>query len=109
MFQGMRRVMLLAGSNADYNTMTQTLLTFFNQYLIPSLMTIASAVFLVLGIINGIRWAKAVTDEEKVKAKKAVIGLGIGLVISVVSIWLIPYLLNFLSTIFMDGGLEMQE
>lgn len=102
------KVMLLVGNNADYNNMTNALLSFFNDYLIPSIMTIASAVFLVLGILAGIRWAKATTDEEKTKAKKSVIGLGIGLAISVVSIWLIPYLLNFLSGIFLNNGLEMQ-
>lgn len=102
------KVMLLVGNNADYSNMTNTMVSVFNDYVIPSIMTIASAVFLVLGIIAGIRWAKATTDEEKTKAKKSVIGLGVGLTISVVSIWLIPYLLNFLSGVFLNNGLEMQ-
>lgn len=94
-------------NNADYNQMTQALLNFFNGYLIPTLMTIAAGTFLVLGIINGIRWAKATTDEEKVKARKAVIGLGIGVAISIISIWLIPYLVNFFGSLFSSDGLGM--
>lgn len=85
------------------------LVTFFNSYLIPTLLTIAAGVFLVLGIINGIRMAKASTDEEKTKAKKALIGQLLGMVVCVVSIWLAPLLMNFLMTVFSGNGLDAIE
>ena len=90
----------------QYQNMIEPLVNFFNSYLVPTLLTIAAAVFLVLGIINGIRMAKASTDEEKTKAKKALIGQFIGMVICVVSIWLAPLLMNFLMSVFSGGGLE---
>ena len=86
--------------------MIEPLVEFFNAYLIPTLFTIAAAVFLVLGIINGIRMAKASTDEEKTKAKKALIGELIGMVVCVVSVWLAPLLMDFLMSVFSNGELS---
>ncbi|MBO5416762.1 MAG: hypothetical protein J6A83_09055 [Clostridia bacterium] len=97
-----------AGNN-QYQNMIGQLVTFFNSYLIPTLLTIAAGVFLVLGIINGIRMAKASTDEEKTKAKKALIGQLLGMVVCVVSIWLAPLLMNFLMTVFSGNGLDAIE
>lgn len=98
--------MNIGGTN-EYNSMIEPLVAFFNTYLVPTLMTIAAAVFLVLGIINGIRMAKASTDEDKTKAKKALIGMAVGMVVCVASIWLAPLLMNFLMTVFSGGQLEI--
>ena len=80
----------------DITTLTEPLIAVFNHYVVPVMLAIASAVFVALAIINGIHMAKASTDEEKTKAKKALFGLLVGVIITVAGIWLIPELLDFL-------------
>ena len=90
----------LAVGDNEYNNMMGTLLGFFNNFLIPTLLTIATGVFLVLIIINGIKIARASTDEEKTKAKKALIGQVVGMLVCFVGIWLVPAFIDFLAAVF---------
>lgn len=90
------------GSDA-YGEMMEALKVFFNNYVVSTLFVIATAVFLVLGIINGIRMAKATTDEEKTKAKKALIGQLIGMIVCFASVWLAPLLIELLQTLFANN------
>lgn len=76
----------------------------FNEAIVPTLLVIATAVFLVLGIINGIRMAKATTDEEKTKARNALIGLLIGIIITIAALVLIPLLIDYLKDTLKLGG-----
>ena len=76
-----------------------------NTYVIPLLLTVATAILIIFGIINGIRLAKASTDEEKTKAKKNLIGIVIGAVVCVASIWLIPLIINIALGVFPTTGL----
>lgn len=95
-------VSIIANAAADtaYSTINMKLLELFNSYIIPGLMTVASVVLVVLGIVNGIRVAKASTEEEKTKAKKNIIGLLIGAIVCVASIWLIPLIIELATGIF---------
>ena len=76
-----------------------------NSYVIPLLLTVATAILIIFGIINGIRLAKASTDEEKTKAKKNLIGIVFGAVVCVASIWLIPLIINIALGVFPTTGL----
>lgn len=76
-----------------------------NGYVIPLLLTVATAILIVFGIMNGIRLAKSSTDEEKTKTKKNLIGIGLGAIICVASIWLIPLIINIALGVFPTSGL----
>ena len=86
------------------DSLLEPLKNLFNDAIVPALLIIATAVFLVLGIINGIRMAKATTDEEKTKARNALIGLLIGIIITIAALVLIPLLIDYLKTIWNLGG-----
>lgn len=88
------------GGQTYYDSAIGSIADFANSYVFPLLLTIAIAVFMVLGIINGIKFAKAGTDEERVKAKKSLIYLVIGVVITMASIWLFDSLSEFLMAVF---------
>lgn len=95
---------LLAAVTTDPDSIMDTintqLLTLFNTYIIPALMTVATVVLVVLGIVNGVHMAKASTEEEKTKAKKNHIGLLAGAVICVAAIWLIPLIIQLALGVF---------
>lgn len=84
---------------------TEKVTKLVNSYLIPLLMTVATIVLVIFGIINGIRLAKASTDEEKTKVKKNLIGIILGAIICVASIWLIPLIINIAMGTFPTNGL----
>lgn len=79
------------------------LLTFVNDTVIPVLMVMASCVFAILAIINGIKYAKAAQEEDKQKAKKNIIGLLIGCAVCVGGVWLMPVLFEALARAFPAG------
>ena len=105
-FKTLAEPFALAAGDQQYGAMMKALIDFFNNFLIPTLLTIASGVFLVLIIINGIRMARASTDEEKTKAKKALIGQAIGMVVCFVGVWLVPAFVEFLQAVFVPDGLD---
>lgn len=92
------------GDGSDiYTEMMSALKEFFNNYVISTLFLIATAVFLYLGIKNGISIAKITTDEEKTKAKRALIGQIIGMIVCFASVWLAPLLIELLQTLFANN------
>lgn len=99
LFMGSLLSAVEAGQGA-YETISTEALAVVNTYVIPALMTVATVVLVVCGIITGIQLAKASTDEEKTKAKKRLIGIGAGAVVCAVSIWVIPLLVELLTKVF---------
>lgn len=91
---------ILADATIQYDAIVDRLLSVFNDYLVPSLMVIATCVFVVLAIINGIRYAKATQEEDKQKAKKNIIGMIVGAAVCVGGIWLMPLIFKFLVAAF---------
>lgn len=90
----------------NYNVIVEGLTSFTNDYLIPCLMLIASIVFVVLAIVNGIRYAKATQEEDKQKAKKNLIGMVIGVAVCVAGVWLMPLLFNFFKSLFVAAPIS---
>ena len=88
----------------DLDTLLKPLKDLFNDAVVPTLLVVATAVFLILGIINGIRMAKATTDEEKTKARNALLGLLLGVIITIAALVLIPTLIAYLKETLELGG-----
>lgn len=91
---------LIADAGQTYDEINSKVLELFNDYIIPALMTCAAIVLVVFGIVNGVRMAKAQTEEEKTKAKKNLIGLIVGAIACVASIWLIPLIIELSLGVF---------
>ena len=101
---------MLGAGNSDVadtakGEITDQVTLLMNSYVIPLMMTVATIVLVIFGIINGIRIAKASTDEEKTKAKKNLIGIVLGAFICVASIWLIPLIINIAIGVFPTNNL----
>ena len=96
--------LLAADAGNTYDEINNKILDLFNTYIIPTLMTAAAIILVILGIVNGIRMAKAQTEEEKTKAKKNLIGLLAGAIICVASIWLIPLIIDLCLGVFPANG-----
>lgn len=94
-----------ADPDAASSEITNQVTLLVNKYVIPLMMTVATIILVIFGIINGIRLAKASTDEEKTKAKKNLIGIVLGAIICVASIWLIPLIINIALGVFPTTGL----
>lgn len=99
---------MLGAGNVDgnYDNIMQPILEAFNSYVIPALMIMATIVLVVFGVINGIRLAKSSQEEEKQKAKKNIIGLLLGALVCVGSIWLLPLLIDLISSLFPYTGIS---
>jgi dipeptide/tripeptide permease len=101
---------LLANSigdgSASYENIRENLLEVVNTYVIPSICTVGMVVLMVFMLINAIRYGKAEDGEPKTKAKKQLIGTGIGIVVLFAAIWLLPLLFTFLSTLFPAGSIS---
>lgn len=97
----------LNGADADTASteITTQVTQLVNKYVIPLMMTVATIILVIFGIINGIRLAKASTDEEKTKAKKNLIGIVLGAIVCVASIWVIPLIINIALGVFPSTGL----
>lgn len=80
----------------NYETIETGILGIVNTYVIPALMTVATVVLVIMGIVTGINMAKASTEEEKSKAKKNLIGILLGAAVCIASIWLIPLIIDLL-------------
>ena len=101
---------LLAVDNSQgdtqFNTMVQDVLNIVNNYVIRGALIIGVIVLAVFLIINAVKYGKSEDGEPKTKAKKNLIGCGIGLVVMFASIWLLPMLINFLITIMQPGEIN---
>lgn len=92
--------LLAATADEAYDTIETTTLTLINEYVIPALMTVLAVVAAVFLIINIIRIIKSNSEEERMKAKKNLIWCGVGVVLAVAGIWVLPLLINLAKDVF---------
>lgn len=91
---------LLAAAEDAYETIESTTLSLINNYVIPALMTVLAVVAAVFLIINIIRIIKSNSEEERMKAKKNLIWCGVGVVLAIAGIWVLPLLINLAKDVF---------
>lgn len=92
--------LLAAAAEDAYDQIESTTLSLINDYVIPALMTVLAVVAAVFLIINIIRIIKSNSEEERMKAKKNLIWCGVGVVLAIAGIWVLPLLINLAKDVF---------
>ena len=92
--------------DTQFNQMIADVLTIVNNYVIRGALIIGVIVLAVFVIINAVKYGKSEDGEPKTKAKKNLIGCGIGLVIMFAAVWLLPMLIDFLITIMRPSDIN---
>lgn len=93
-------------ADTEFGNMITSVLTIVNNYVIRGLIIIGAVVVAIMFLINWIKYTKAEDGEPKTKAKKALIGTGIGCVGLIASIWLVPTVIDLLIQIMPIGNIE---
>lgn len=94
------------GTGSGMDAMINDILNIVNNYVIRGLLIIGVCVFAVYFIINCIKYGKAEPGEEKQKAKKGLIGTGIGLIAMFACVWLLPAFIDFLIQLMPFNGIN---
>ena len=96
----------MGNGDTTFNTMITDVLSIVNNYVIRGLIIVGAIVVTVMFLINWIKYTKAEDGEPKTKAKKSLIGTGIGAVGLIACIWLVPTFIDFLIDIMPTGTVD---
>lgn len=88
-----------------FNDMVKQVLFIINNYVVRGIIIVATVVFLIMGVLNGIKFSKSTEEEARQKAKKNLIGWAIGVAFTFAMIWLLPMFFEFLIDLMPGSGL----
>lgn len=93
-------------ANQKFNDMVKQVLYIINSYVVRGIIIVATVVFLIMGVLNGVKFSKSTEEEARQKAKKNLIGWGIGVVLTFAMIWVLPMFFEFLIDLMPGSGLS---
>ena len=103
--------MLLSGGGVHTDSMSKIANLTFSEIvkvvniILPVIMSVLLVIGLYYGIILGVKYAKAESDDDKKKAKDSLVNVIVGVLIAIIFIAVVQIILNsgFVSDLFGGG------
>jgi len=107
----LRLLAAASGSGINESSLQDIADTTFNEIvkvvniILPIIMSVLLVIGLYYGIILGVRYAKAESDDDKKKAKDSLVNVIVGVLIAIIFIAVVQIILNsgFIKDLFGEG------